>query len=672
MDRVPDDVRDRLTKLKGSIERHRYLCHVLNKPEISESALDSLKRELVEIEGKYPELVTPDSPSQRVAGKPLPEFKKVTHKVAQWSFNDAFTPEEMIEFDKRVKRFLRTETGKDLAPTYTCEHKIDGLKIVLEYKNGFLKQAVTRGDGVVGEDVTENVKTIESVPLRLTEPLSVIVEGEIWMGKNQLKILNKARAARGEEPFANPRNLAAGSIRQLDSNIAASRRLDAFLYDISYSSKSLPKRQREELKFLERLGFKVNSHYKHCRTIFEVIGYWREWQKKITKEDYLADGIVVKVDEREYQDVLGYTGKAPRFGIAFKFPAEQVTTIVEDITLQVGRTGVLTPVARLRPVSVAGSTVSRATLHNEDEINRLDVRIGDTVILQKAGDVIPDIVSVVKELRTGKEKVFVWPKLVPECGGDGRIERVPGEAAWRCVNKNSFAQQKRRFYHFVSKKCFDIDGLGPKIIDMLLEQDLISSFGDIFALKRDELIALPRFAEKSVDNLLAAIMKARKIALFRLIASLSIPQVGEETANDLAKHFRSLEKIRGASFEELEKIDGVGPVVGKAVSEWFADKQNLKILGALLKQVTIENPKSVDETKLPLAGKTFVITGTLQAMSREEAEAKIRFLGGHPTSSVSAKTSFVVTGGHPGSKAETAIKLGVKILSEAEFNKMLK
>lgn len=693
------EIEGRVAKLKQTIEHHRYLYHVLDKPEISGAALDSLKHELTELEKQYPELVTPDSPSQRVAGKPLPEFAKVVHKVTQWSFNDAFTEDEMRDFDTRVKRFLKQDEqdghlptrsvleDAHLVPTYTCEHKIDGLKVVLTYEEGFLKTAATRGDGVTGEDVTANVKTIESVPLRLLKPVSVIVEGEVWMKKSRLAELNREREKNGEEPFANPRNVAAGSIRQLDPKVAASRKLETYIYDISYSGDSfpssveegnkrgggvLPDTQHEELIYLRELGFKVNPHFGHAKDIDEVIDYWKKWRGQMAKEDYLADGIVVKVDEREYQDILGYTGKAPRWGIAFKFPAEQVTTVVEDIAFQVGRTGVVTPVAHLKPVSVAGSTVSRATLHNEDEIKRLDVRIGDTVILQKAGDVIPDIVSAVKEMRAGKERPFVWPKRVSACGGDGRIERVPGEAAWRCVDRNSFVIQKRRFCHFVSKRCFDIEGMGPKIIDLLFEHKLLSSFEDIFALTRADLLVLPRFAEKSADNLLASIEKAQSTTLPRFLAALSIPQVGEETAYDLAEHFGTVEKIRSASFGDLEKISGIGPIVGKAVLDWFNRKENTRLVDSLLKQIRIAKVERKDTDKLPLSGMTFVVTGTFGALSREEAEQKIRALGGNPSGSVSKKTSFVVAGKNPGTKYEKAKELGVKIISEGEFVKMLK
>ncbi len=681
---ISKDVTERLDKLKKAIEKYRYEYHVLNKSTISEAALDSLKHELVEIEREYPELITADSPSQRVAGKPLPEFKKVTHTVPQWSFNDAFSPEEMEEFDARTKRFLKVEFGRDISPTYIAEHKIDGLKIVLEYKDGLLKQAATRGDGKVGEDVTENVKTIESVPLRLNKPVSIIVEGEVWMGKKRLAALNTKRREAGEEPFANPRNLAAGSVRQLDPRIAAERGLDVYIYYIAQYSQDF-KTQESSLQFLSELGFKVNPYYRHCKNISEVVGYWKEWQKKMPKQDYLADGVVVKVDELEYQKALGYTGKAPRWGIAFKFPAEQVTTVLEDIVFQVGRTGVVTPVAHLRPVSVAGSTVSRATLHNEDEIRRLDVRIGDTVILQKAGDVIPDIVSVVTELRPKNSKAYTWPTHIAACGGEGEgegedaglIERIPGQAAWRCVYKNSYDQIKRRFYHFVSKKCFDIDGLGPKIIDVLLDQELISDFSDIFTLKRGDLLSLPRFAEKSVDNLLLSIDKARVVSLPRFLASLSIPQVGEETAYDLARHFGTVSAIALATYEDLEKLYGVGPVVARAVYDWFRVSTNKKLVAELCKHVQIQ--KVADAAKATtlgsagslISGKSFVFTGTLPTLERIRAEEMVRERGGKASGAVSKNTDYVVAGENAGSKLAKAEEFGVKVITEAEFIKML-
>jgi DNA ligase (NAD+) len=710
---APKETIERLNKLKKAIEKHRYNYHVLDKQEISEPALDSLKRELVQIESQYPDLVTPDSPSRRVGGQPLPEFKKVRHAVPQWSFNDAFTAEEMREFDARVKRFLSQAGVKDPRPTYTCEHKIDGLKIVLTYENGALKQAATRGDGVIGEDVTENVKTIESVPLRLGSanlgsspaigladriPSLLIVEGEAWIAKSTLEKLNAARKKRAEEPFANPRNLAAGSIRQLNPKIAAERHLDSFIYDIASmnasatgaalnktreSSKefSFPATQREELEFLKSLGFKVNKHYKRCGNIEEIIQYWQEWRKKMPKEDYWADGIVVKVDEREYQELLGYTGKAPRWGIAFKFPGKEVTTILEDIVFQVGRMGTVTPVAALKPVSIGGSVVSRATLHNEDEIKRRDARIGDTVILRKAGDVIPEIVSVVKEMRRADSRPFVWPNHIPACGGSGKIERIPGEAAWRCVNRDSFEQQKRKFHYFTSKKCFDIDGLGPKILDLLIENGLVAAFDDIFTLKKGDLLNLPRFAEKSADNLVQAIEKARKITLSRFLTSLSIPQVGEETAYDIARHFQgrvpekasgnlALELIAKAKKEAVELIYGAGPVVARAVFLWFSNADNKKLLRNLLKHVTLIQEET-GGTK-PFQGQSFVFTGALPTLSREDARALARKNGGDISGSVSKNTSFVVAGEEAGSKLDKAKGLGVKIISEDEFLKMVR
>jgi len=668
---APKEVVERIEKLKKTIEYHRHIYHVEDRSEISPEALDSLKKELFDIEMRYPELITSDSPSQRVAGEPLKIFKKITHKVSQWSFNDAFTEEDVVDFDERVKKILYKELNKQILPTYTCELKIDGLKVVLEYKKGVLFSAATRGDGKAGEDVTLNVKTIDSIPIILKKPIDIIVEGEIWISKNQFEILNKERLKNNEVLYANPRNVAAGTIRQLDPKIVAERKLDTFIYDISQIGEGGPKTQIEELELLKDLGFKVNKHKKVCKNIQEVISYWREWQKKNSKESYQIDGIVIKVSEKEYQKTLGFTGKAPRFAIAFKFPAEQVTTVVEDILFQVGRTGVITPVAKLRPVSVAGSVVSRATLHNEDEIKRLDIRIGDTVILQKAGDVIPDIVSVLKEMRTGKEKVFVWPKRILACGDDGRIERIPGQAAWRCVNKNSFEQQKRKFYHFVSKKALNIVKLGPRIIDVLLEENLITEYADIFRLKKGDLLLLPRFAEKSVDNLIFSIEGSRRTTLARFLVGLSIPQVGEETAYDLAKRFKYLEKLQGASFEDLEKIEGVGPVVARSIVDFFSSVENQKVISNLLKYIQFEDLMSSGEAG-SLLGKTFVFTGGLESMDRDEAKDKVRNLGGRVGESVSKETNYLVAGESTGSKYKKAEQLGVTILNEEEFLKMLK
>jgi DNA ligase (NAD+) len=673
MPKISKDIEKRAEQLRKLIEHHARLYHTLDKPEISDSAYDALVEELIYLEEKYPSLKTPDSPTQRVGGAPLKEFEKVVHKVPQWSFNDAFSEEDIKAFDERVKKFLAAaRRGNGTPPTYDCELKIDGLKVVLEYEKGILIRAATRGDGEVGENVTENVKTIRSVPLRLLREASVIVEGEIWMSKKSLENLNKIREKEGEALFANPRNAAAGSIRQLDPKISASRKLDNFAYDLAQTNESFPKTQDEELKYLKDLGFTVNENHEIAKNVEDIMNYWRKWQKKRESVGYLLDGIVIKVNEKEYEDALGYTGKAPRWAIAFKFPAEQVTTIIKDIVFQVGRTGVITPVAIFSPVKVAGTTVARATLHNEDEIKRLDVRIGDTVIIQKAGDVIPDIVSVVKELRTGKEKVFYFPTHVPECGGDGKIERIPGQAAHRCVDKNSFTLLRRKLRYAVSKPALNVDGMGPKIIDAFLEHGLISSLPDIFEIEKDEILELPRFAELSAENIVKAVEMAKKTTLPRLITALSIDHVGEETAYLLAGHFKTIEKIREASKEELEKINGVGPVVAESLSKWFANKANEKMLDRLLSHLKIEKAAPVAATgAAKLSGLTFVLTGTLSSLERNEAESKIRSLGGKVSSSVSKKTSYVVAGAEPGSKLEKANELGVKILSEQEFLKML-
>ncbi len=669
------EAQERLPLLRSAIETYRHKYHVLNESDISEEALDSLKHELLEIEGLFPDLVTPDSPSQRVAGAPLPGFTKVTHKVAQWSFNDAFSEEDMRDFDTRVKKMLATEYGKTVIPTYTAELKIDGLKIVFEYQKGKLVTAATRGNGTVGEDVTENVKTILSVPLVLKEPIDCIVEGEAYMTKTQFEKLNQKQRSLGLEEFANPRNVTAGTIRQLDPRIVSERNLSVFVYDIARIEGTAPESQDEELARLAELGFRVNPHAKHCTSMDDVLAYWKLWHDKKDKEDYLIDGVVVKVSECEYQDTLGYTGKAPRWGIALKFPAEQVTTVVEDIAVQIGRTGVITPVAHLRPVLVYGSTVSRATLHNEDEIRRLDVRVGDTVVLQKAGDVIPDIVKVLTEFRTGKEQVFDMPTECPECGA-ALVRKSVGtkgqgtSAALYCTNTACPAKDRRVLYHFTSKHAFDIEHLGPKNLDLLLDAGLIDSRADIFTLQKGDLLALPRFAEKSADNLLSAIAKRRTIPLDRFIVSLSIAEVGEETARDLAKHFKTIENIRTASEEVLTTLDGVGPRVAHSLRAWFTNSHNIKVLDDLLAQVTVTDISQAG-TGTRLIGKVFVLTGTLPSLEREQAKTLILSHGGKVSSAVSSKTSYVLAGENPGSKLDEAQKLGVPVVTEAEFLAMV-
>jgi DNA ligase (NAD+) len=670
-----DDVYNRIQKLRELINHHRYQYHVLDIESISPEALDSLKNELVLLEEKYPEYYDANSPTQRVAGKALEKFQKITHKVRQWSFGDAFTEKDIIDFNERVNRFLKQDLNKK--NEYICELKIDGLKVVIEYQNGLLYKAATRGDGVVGEDVTHNIRTIKSIPLKLDHNIDIIVEGEVLITKTNFEKLNKIQQKNGLPLYANPRNIAAGSIRQLDPKIAASRNLDMFIYDIAFldlkkNKLKAPSSQEEELILLEQLGFKVNKYFKKFSDIDGVIKFWHHWQNVYKKQDYLIDGVVVKVNSHMLQEKLGYTGKSPRFGIAFKFPTEQVTTILEDIKLQVGRTGVITPVAILKPVSVLGTTVSRATLHNEDEIERLDIRIGDTVIIQKSGDVIPDIIQVLKELRPKNSKPFHFPSHVDGCGGDGSIERIEGQAAYRCVYMDSEELNKKKIYHFVSKKCLDIDGLGPKQIDLFMDNDLIVDFMDIFTLKKGDIETLPRMGDKSAQNIIESIDKAKSTDMYRLLFGLSIPQVGEETARDVAKSCDyDFEKLKKMSFEDFENIYGIGEVVAMNLFNWFQDKKNIDMLNNLLKIIQIKKPEIKVVKNSFFKDKNIVLTGSLTKYSRDEAGEVVRKMGGNVVSSVSKNTDYIIAGEAAGSKLEKAQDLGVLILNEEDFDKVV-
>lgn len=661
----------RIEKLRETINTHRYNYHVLDKSTMGEAALDALKHELAELEKQYPDLVTPDSPTQRVAGEPLPQFEKVTHRVRQWSFNDCFSPDEFHEFDARVSRMLSADRDDYIGHTYSVEPKIDGFKIILTYRKGVLTTAATRGDGIVGEDVTQNVKTVESIPLRLREPADIIVEGEIWMGQKEFNSINKQREKDGLELFANPRNIAAGSIRQLDPKVAASRRLNSFIYDIAWHEDGLPETQIEELQFLKRLGFKVSPMFEEAQDAEEVVKYWKRIEKKRATLDYGIDGIVVKVNQQPYQETLGYTGKAPRFAIAFKFPAEQTTTTVRDITVQVGRTGALTPVAHLEPVSVAGTTVSRATLHNADEIKRLDVRIGDTVIIQKAGDIIPEVVEVVKSLRDGTEKKFTMPKKCPACGGPITHESVGDErgVVAYCRNPGCFAIHLEQLAHFVSRKAMNIDGLGEKLVAQLVEAGLVEDAADLYELTEGDVEVLPGFGEKSAQNLISAIDESRKRPLSRVLFALGIRHVGEETARLIGEHFGTMERVRSARKEEFDEIDGIGPVVAGAVYQWFADSENREFLDRLLEHV--EPGKMKKKKSGALTGTTLVFTGSLPTLSRQDAAARARAEGAQVATSVSKNTDYLVAGADPGSKYETAEKLGVNIITEREFLALL-
>jgi len=673
---IKQEAKIRIEKLKKEINHHRYLYHVLDKQEISDAALDSLKHELDKLEKQFPELITPDSPTQRVSGKALDKFEKVTHRVPMLSLTDAFLFEDIKDWEERNEKLLSAGIKLD----YYAELKMDGLAITLIYKKGVLWKGVTRGDGTVGEDVTQNLKTIEAIPLRLEIeklPKAVLriaereieVRGEVFMLKSVFEKLNKEQEKKNKPKFANPRNTAAGSVRQLDSNITVSRKLSFMAYNLVTDVGQ--KTHEESHKLMELFGFRAgNKNNEYCSDIRAVQKYHEKIGKVRGKLPYWTDGIVVNINDLDLFKRLGVVGKAPRGSIAYKYPAEQATTIVEDIQVQVGRTGALTPVAHLRPVKVAGSTVSRATLHNMDEIGRLDVKIGDTVIIQKAGDIIPDIVKVLPNLRTGKEKKFNMPSKCPVC--NSKVIKRQGEVAHYCTNKKCFAQQQENLRHFISKKALNIDGLGPKILEQLAFADLVKSPADLFSLKEPDLKLLERFAEVSASNLVKSIQAGKEVPLARFIYALGIRHVGEETAIDLAERYGNLEKIMKASLEELEALHDVGLVVAKSIFEYFQDKQNQNLIRKLMdKGVIIKSPKRIFK-KTGLTGRSLIVTGTLNTMSREEAKERVRSAGGKWASSVSKNTDYVVVGVDPGSKADKAEKLGVKILSEKEFITLLK
>lgn len=665
--------KERITQLRTLIDYHRYQYHVLDRQEISDEALDSLKHELVLLEDQFPHLITPDSPSQRVAGGVRSGFSKVEHTVRQWSFQDAFSEQEMIAFHDRAVRFLEKELG--YTPTsvdYTCELKIDGFKIVLTYQQGVLVTAATRGDGKVGEDVTHNVKTINSIPLRLSQPIDIVVEGEIWMSRQEFDRINDERKQQGEELYANPRNIAAGSIRQLDTRMVEQRKLDAFCYDIGSASIPLPGTQYEELTLLRTLGFKVNPHIMRTSTIHQAIDFWHQQSQKKESYPYWIDGIVIKIDNKEYQDLLGFTGKSPRFAIACKFPAEETTTVIEDIHVQIGRTGVLTPVAHVRPVTVAGSVVSRATLHNQDEIDRLDVRIGDTVIIRKAGDIIPEVVRVLPELRNGREKKFSLLEYAHKHHWNIAQEISSNDTqsvAYYLSDKKHPEIIKNQIIHFASKKAMNIRGLGDKIVIKLYDAGLIQDSADIYSLTAGDLMTLENFKEKSTQNLLASLDASRKISLARFLFALGIRHVGEETAELVARSFGSLERVMTATYDELVALDGIGTTVAESMVAWFSDTENLDLLQRLRASITcVQEQFSSD---ISLRDMTFVITGTFIQYTRDELKKILKEKGARVASSVSAQTDYVMVGNDPGSKKDTAEQLGIPLIYEKDLGRFI-
>lgn len=666
---VPVAVKERAEFLKEELERHNYLYYVKDEPEISDSEYDLLIRELAAIETQYPELRTPDSPTQRVGGAPLAIFNSVKHRVALLSLDNAFSPEELRAFDQRVRKALET----DEKPEYVAELKIDGLTVALTYEKGLLTQAATRGDGVTGEEVTANVKTIKSIPLRIANRpnVSLGVRGEVYLKKKDFEALNRERERTGETPFANPRNIAAGSLRQLDPKVTAGRPLDAFFYDILYLEGAAVATQWDGFKLLKEYKLKTNPHARLCRGIEEVIAFCEYWTEHREELPYEIDGIVVKINSLSDQERLGFTAKAPRSKIAYKFPAQQAETKVLDIIVNVGRTGAVTPTAVLEPVKVAGSTVSRATLHNEDNIRDKDIRIGDRVIIQKAGDVIPEVVRSLPEKRTGAEREFSMPLKCPECGAE--VYREPGEAVARCIGAACPAQLREGIIHFVSREAMDIQGLGEAIIIQLIAAGLIHDVADLYKLEYEDLVKLERFGAKSATNLIEAIAESKSNNLSRLLFGLGIRHVGAGVARELASRYGDLDRLMEATYENLTAVASIGPKIAASIVKYFEEPRNRELV-AKLKSLGVNTKESTAQNVAPqtLAGKTVVVTGTLKNYGRAEIEEAIRLHGGKAASSVSKNTDFVLVGKDPGSKFDKAKALGVKIINEDEFRELLK
>ncbi len=675
----------RVQKLREQIEDLRYRYHVLDDPKVTDSVSDSLTRELKELEEKFPKLRDASSPTNRVAGKALDKFHKVPHTVRMLSLNDVFNFEELEAWEARIKKLLPANVSGKNSLEYYAELKLDGLAVSLIYEDGVFVRGATRGDGFVGEDITQNLKTIQSIPLKLRGsklPQLLEIRGEAVMRKAILEELNRRQIKANKTPFANTRNAASGSLRQLDPNLAASRKLDFFAYDIAqleWSAKpldELPRKHSEEHQLMREFGFKVDGHDQVATSLNAVEQYIDKIGKVRANLPFGTDGIVISVNDLDYHDRLGVIGKAPRYMVAYKYPAEKATTRVLDIRVNVGRTGVLTPFAVFEPTVVAGSTISKATLHNMDQVDRLGVKIGDTVVIEKAGDVIPAVVEVLPKLRTGKEKKFNMPKQCPVC--DAPVERrdigervggvAKSSAAYYCTNPTCPAKNQRGIEHFVN--AFEIYTVGPKIIARFKDEGLISDAADLFTLTEGDINTLERFGEKSAENIIESINSHRKIPLAKLIFALGIQNVGEQTSEDLAEHFHSLEKLQSATADEINAIANIGPIVSASVVDWFAHRENIKFVNKLLANgVEIINPKKKVAGKL--TGKTFVITGTLESMSREEAKAKVKAAGGKVAESVSKNTDYVVVGESPGSKFDKAQKLGIKILSEPEFKKIV-
>lgn len=658
----------RIKELQEVLTQYGYEYYVLDKPTISDHEYDQLLRELISLENQFPQFITPDSPTQRVGGEVLEGFKKVEHRVPMLSLSNAFNEQDLRDFDRRVRQAL----GEDYE--YVCELKIDGLAISLRYENGKFVQGATRGDGTVGEDITVNLRTVKSIPLKLKENVTIEVRGECFMPKKSFVELNRQREAKGEELFANPRNAAAGSLRQLDPKIAASRNLDVFLYSIGENHVSHIEKHSEFLDYLDQIGLKTNKERKVCPTLDDVLKYVEEWESKRPELPYEIDGIVIKVDRFDQQEKLGYTVKSPRWAIAYKFPAEEVETKLIDVELSVGRTGVVTPTAILEPVRVAGTTVQRASLHNEDLIKEKDIRVGDFVIIKKAGDIIPEVVRPLPEKRTGEEQPFAMPEECPECGSE--LVRLDEEVALRCINPKCPAQIREGLIHFVSRNAMNIDGLGEKVITQLFDKNLVSNVADLYKLKYDQLIVLERMGDKSVNNLLSAIEASKDNSLERLLFGLGIRHVGAKAARILAEHYEHIDRLMAATEEELQSINEIGEKMANSIVTYFQLPEvkelitELKNLGV---NVTYKGPKvsRSEQIESAVAGKTIVLTGKLERYSRSEAKEKLEQLGAKVTGSVSKNTDVVIAGTDAGSKLKKAQDLGIEVWNEEQLVELL-
>jgi DNA ligase (NAD+) len=661
------EAKERIDALKQELEQYNYEYHTLDDPSVSDYEYDKKMSELIELEEEFPDLQTPDSPSQRVGGAPLEAFEKVQHIIPMLSLGNAFDDQELRDFDRRV----RNGTNEDV--NYVCELKIDGLAVSLRYEEGLFVRGATRGDGTTGEDITKNLRTIKNIPLRLKSPETLEVRGEAYMPKRSFMALNEAREANEDEPFANPRNAAAGSLRQLDPKIAAKRNLDIFLYGVGQWENDPAESHSERLKKLKELGLKTNPEWKKCNDIEEVIDYVHSWVERRPDLDYEIDGIVIKVDRLDQQETLGFTAKSPRWATAYKFPAEEAVTYLRDIELSVGRTGVVTPTAILDPVKVAGTTVQRASLHNEDLIREKDIRIGDTVIIKKAGDIIPEVVRVMEDQREGNEEPFSMPETCPEC--ESKLVRLEEEVALRCINPNCPAQLREGLIHFVSRNAMDIEGLGEKVIAQLFQEKLIHNIADLYKLEREQLLELERMGEKSVQNLLKAIEASKENSLERLLFGLGVRYVGTKAASTLAQEFETMDNLLAADAEKLESIPEIGEKMADSIARYFAKPQVIQLVEELKElglNMEYKGPRKSDQpSDSPFMDKTIVLTGKMENYSRSEAKKIVQELGGNVTGSVSKNTDLLIAGEDAGSKYTKASDLGIEIWDEEQFMKAL-